>query len=55
MVKIREIAGTDKKGTNVYGLVKAAKELDFSTKAVKAKPEHLNGELIPPCIALVIK
>lgn len=52
--KIREIAGTDTQGTNAYGLVKAAKELGFSAKAVKAKPEHLTKELILPCIAHVV-
>ncbi len=52
--KIREIAGTDRQGTNAYGVVKAAKELGFSAKAVKALPEHLENELILPCIAHVV-
>jgi len=29
ITKIREVAGTDKQGTNVYGLIKAAENLDF--------------------------
>lgn len=53
--KIREVAGTDKKGTNAYGLVKAAKELGFSARGVKAEPEHLTEKLPLPCIAHVIK
>ena len=53
--KIREIAGTDKRGTNAYGLVKAAEELGFTAKGVKAKPEHLKKELPFPAIAHVIK
>lgn len=54
ITKIREIAGTDKQGTNAFGLIKAAKELGFSAKAVKALPEHLTKELILPCIAHVV-
>ena len=30
IIKIRQIAGTDKRGTNVYGMVKAAKKLGYS-------------------------
>ena len=37
--KIREACGTDKQGTNVYGLVKACKELGFDAKAVKGDEE----------------
>ena len=33
--KIREIAGTDKQGTNAFGMIKAAEQLGFSAKAVK--------------------
>ncbi len=33
--KIREIAGTDKQGTNVYGIIKACEQLGFSTRAIK--------------------
>ena len=33
--KIREIAGTDKQGTNASGMIKAAEQLGFSAKAVK--------------------
>ena len=53
--KIREIAGTDRKGTNALGLVKAAEEIGFSAKGVKAKAEHLSNELPLPVIAHVIK
>ena len=35
ITKIREIAGTDKQGTNAYGMVKAAEQLGFTAKAVK--------------------
>ena len=35
ITKIREIAGTDKNGTNAYGLVKAAEQLGFTVKGVR--------------------
>ena len=53
--RIREIAGTDKKGTSAYGLVVAAQQLGFSAKGVKAEREHLTNELPLPCIAHVVK
>ena len=33
--KIREYAGTDRNGTNVYGLIQAAEKLGFSAKGVR--------------------
>ncbi|NFV14383.1 ABC transporter CbaT, partial [Clostridium sporogenes] len=40
--KIRQIAGTDKEGTSAFGIIKAAEELGFTAKGVKAnKPEDL--------------
>ncbi len=55
ITQIREIAGTDKRGTNAFGLVKAAKELGFSVKGVKAEAKNLTYKLPLPCIAHVIK
>jgi len=55
ITQIREVAGTDKKGTNAFGLIKAAKELGFSAKGVKGEPEYLTRDLPLPCIAHVIK
>ena len=37
--KIREVAGTDKQGTNAYGVIKAAEQLGFSAKGVKGDKE----------------
>ena len=37
--KIREVAGTDKQGTNAYGMIKAAEQLGFSAKGVKGDKE----------------
>lgn len=42
IARIRQIASTDKKGTNLLGLVEAAGALGFSAKAVKAL--DANGE-----------
>lgn len=42
IARIRQIASTDKKGTNVLGLLEAAQQLGFSAKAVKAV--DANGE-----------
>ena len=35
ITKIREVAETDKKGTNAYGAIKEAEQLRFSAKDVK--------------------
>lgn len=53
--RIREIAGTDRRGTNAFGMIKAAKEIGFSAKGVKAHPEHLTAQLPLPAIAHVVK
>lgn len=46
ITKIREIAGTDKAGTNAYGIIKAAEQLGFSAKGVlKLSPEKFFGEI----------
>ncbi len=34
--KIREVAGTDKQGTNAYGMIKAAEQLGFLLRESKA-------------------
>lgn len=52
--KIREIAGTDKQGTNAYGVIKAAEELGFSAKGVKGNKDAFFSEFPLPCIAHVV-
>lgn len=52
--KIREVAGTDKQGTNAYGVIKAAEQLGFSAKGVKGDREVFFSEFPLPCIAHVI-
>jgi len=52
--KIREIAGTDKQGTNAFGVIQAAEQLGFTAKGVKGNPEAFFSEFPLPCIAHVI-
>src|SRR5690606_1653608 len=52
--KIREIAGTDKQGTNAYGLVKAAEQLGFTAKGVKGDQEAFFSEFPLPAVAHVV-
>lgn len=54
ITKIREIAGTDKQGTNAFGVIKAAEQLGFSAKGVKGDKEAFFSEFPLPCIAHVI-
>lgn len=52
--KIREIAGTDKQGTNAYGMVKAAEQLGFTAKGVRGNQEAFFSEFPLPAIAHVV-
>ncbi|WP_197071817.1 peptidase domain-containing ABC transporter [Paenibacillus sp. FSL R7-0273] len=52
--KIREIAGTDKMGTNAFGIVKAAEKLGFTAKAVKGNQEAFFDNFPLPAVAHVI-
>ncbi|AKL94331.1 ABC-type bacteriocin transporter [Clostridium aceticum] len=54
ITKIREVAGTDKNGTNAYGVIKAAEELGFSAKGVKGDQEAFFSEIPLPVIAHVV-
>lgn len=54
ITKIREVAGTDKQGTNAYGVIKAAEKLGFTAKGVKGDQEAFFSEFPLPCIAHVI-
>ena len=49
--RIRELAGTDRIGTNILGLVQAAEKMGFLAKALKGTPEQLDGSLPLPLIA----
>ncbi len=52
--RIREVAGTDKQGTNAYGVIKAAEQLGFSAKGVKGDKNAFFSEFPLPCIAHVV-
>lgn len=54
IIRIREVAGTDKQGTNAYGLIKAAEQLGFTAKGVKGNKDAFFSEFPLPCIAHVI-
>ena len=54
ITKIREVAGTDKQGTNAYGVIKAAEELGFSAKGVKGDKKAFFSDFPLPCIAHVV-
>ena len=51
---IREIAGTDRHGTNAYGLIKAAEQLGFKAQGVKGDREAFFTDFPLPCIAHVV-
>lgn len=51
--RIRQLASTDKKGTNVLGLVEAAQKLGFTAKGVKGPFEAL-FQIPKPAIAHII-
>ena len=52
--RIREIAGTDKQGTNAYGMVKAAEQLGFTAKGVRGNRDAFFSEFPLPAIAHVV-
>jgi ATP-binding cassette subfamily B protein len=53
IARIRQYAFTDKKGTNVLGMIEAAQQLGFEAKGVKGPPECLT-EIPKPAIAHVV-
>ncbi|MCL6613197.1 MAG: peptidase domain-containing ABC transporter [Firmicutes bacterium] len=52
--KIRQIAGTDKQGTNVLGIIKAAEKFGFTAKGVRGNQETFFSKFPLPAIAHVI-
>lgn len=53
--KIRQWAGTDKKGTNAWGLIKAAEKMEMTAKGVKASPEALIDIPLPAIAHVIVK
>ncbi|HOJ99134.1 MAG TPA: peptidase domain-containing ABC transporter [Termitinemataceae bacterium] len=55
VTRIREIAGTDRQGTTLGGMVKAAETLGFTARALKGNYEALSPTLPVPFIAHIKK
>lgn len=55
VARIRQIAGTDQKGTNVLGMIKAAEELGFEAKGVKGNANSISKIPLPAIAHLVVK
>jgi len=53
IARIRQLAHTDQRGTNVLGMIEAAEKLGFEAKGVRGKPESL-PKIPLPAIAHVI-
>jgi len=53
--RIRQMAGTDKKGTNVLGLIKAAEKMGFTAKGVKGGVDALPKIPLPAIAHVVVK
>ena len=55
LARIRQLAGTDRKGTNLYGLINAAEKLGFTAKGVRVAEENLNKVPLPAVGHIVLK
>lgn len=55
VARIRQIAGTDTKGTNVLGMVKAAEHLGFSAKGVKGNQDSLSKIPLPTIAHVIVE
>lgn len=55
IARVRQIAGTDQKGTNLFGMIKAAEKLGFTAKGVKAPKEALHEAPLPAVAHTVVK
>lgn len=55
VAKIRQMASTDQKGTNVLGLIEAANKMGFSAKGVRAEFEALKEVPMPVISHIVVK
>ena len=53
--RIRQMAGTDKKGTNALGLIKAAEKLGFSAKGVRGGLDSLPKIPLPAIAHVIVK
>ena len=53
--RIRQMAGTDKKGTNILGLITAAEKMGFSAKGVKGGIDALPKIPLPAIAHIIVK
>ena len=53
--RIRQYAGTDKRGTNVLGLIEAAEKLGFQAKGAKGQLESLSKIPLPAIAHVVVQ
>lgn len=53
--RIRQIAGTDQKGTNALGMIKAAEQLGFEAKGVKGNIDALSKIPLPAIAHIVVR
>lgn len=53
--RIRQIAGTDQKGTNAWGLIKAAEKMGFTAKGVKGDIDALPTAPLPAIAHVIVK
>ena len=54
IARIRQLASTDQKGTNLLGMIQAANKLGFTAKGVRAEEEHLHTEAEYPAVAHIV-
>lgn len=54
ITRLRDMMGTDIKGTNLIGLSKCAETLGFTTQAVKVDKEGFLSKYTLPCIANIV-
>src|SRR5262245_54643823 len=45
--QMRDLTGTDRRGSSLLGLANAAERFGFSPRGVKAEPEHLRHVALP--------
>ncbi len=55
IARIRQYASTDRKGTNVLGLIEAANKLGFSAKGVKGSFENLRDLPVPTIAHIIVR
>ena len=53
--RIRQYAGTDKRGTNVLGLIEAAERLGFQAKGAKGQLDNLSSIPLPAIAHIILK